>query len=165
MANQRVQTGTAQAQALRDAYSQFTAVGYLVYGLSGDSPPDNAKFRAKQSLEYPLLSDPTYVFHERLGIKHHAKTATLRSVVVVQKEGRVVKELKQVTPKTSLDVAKKAVGIESAAAEKGGRKKDKEDDTEKKAEDKKEITVGTAAPHTTSQAPTVEETAKATESS
>lgn len=163
MANPRVPTGTTQACALRDAYGQFTAVGYLVYGLSGDSPPENAKFKSKQSLGYPLLSDPTYVFHDRLGIKNPARATTLRSVVVIQKEGKIIKELKQVTPKNSLEVAKKAVGIESAAAEKKDRKKDKEEDgTEKKVEDKKEVTVGTAAPHTSAQA-SVEETAKPTE--
>ena len=111
-----------------------------------------------------LFRSPTYVFHDRLGIKNPARAATTRSVVVVQKEGKIIKELKQVTPKSSLDVAKKAVGIESAAAEKRDRKKDKEDDMEKKAEDKRDVTVGTAAPHT-SQAPTMEEAAKPTESS
>ncbi|RPB28527.1 alkyl hydroperoxide reductase/ thiol specific antioxidant/ Mal allergen, partial [Terfezia boudieri ATCC MYA-4762] len=75
---------TAQACALRDNYAQFKDAGYLIYGLSGDSHTDNAKFKTKQNLGYPLLSDPTYVFHEALGIKS-AKAGTVRSVIVVQK--------------------------------------------------------------------------------
>ncbi|KAF8460727.1 thioredoxin-like protein, partial [Kalaharituber pfeilii] len=58
-----------QACAFRDNYTLFTSAGYRVYGLSGDSHTDNAKFKAKQNFGYPLISDPTYTFHEKLGIK------------------------------------------------------------------------------------------------
>jgi len=159
---------TTQACALRDSYSQFTSAGYLVYGLSADSHADNAKFKSKQSLGYPLLSDPTYVFHERFGIKSTgARAGTVRSVIVVQKEGKLIKELKQVSPKNSLDVAKKAVGIESAPTEKKDKKRGVEEEKEKKADEKKEVTVGAAAPSAlaAASAPAVEESLKLAESS
>lgn len=158
---------TTQACALRDNYTQFKDAGYLVYGLSGDSHTDNAKFKSKQNLGYPLLSDPTYLFHEKLGIKS-AKAGTVRSVIVVQKEGKIIKELKGVQPKTSLDVARKAVGIEAPAEE---EKKDTKKETKKEKEAKsKEVAVGKEAPAAAAapvEAPaaTTEEAAKPAESS
>ncbi|KAF8418501.1 thioredoxin-like protein [Tirmania nivea] len=125
---------TTQACALRDNYAQFKDAGYLIYGLSGDSHADNAKFKTKQNLGYPLLSDPTYVFHEKLGIKS-AKAGTIRSVIVVQKEGKIIKELKSVQPKTGLDAARKAVGIEAAEEEKKETKKETKKEKEAKAKD------------------------------
>lgn len=107
---------TSQACALRDNHSAFTSAGYSVYGLSGDSPADNAKFRTKQNLGYSLLSDPSYTFHEKLGIKNATKAGGVRSVIVVQKEGAIIKEHKTVTAKNGLDFAKKAAGIETTAA-------------------------------------------------
>lgn len=156
---------TTQACALRDNYAQFKDAGYLVYGLSGDSHADNAKFKAKQSLGYPLLSDPTYVFHEKLGIKS-AKAGTVRSVIVVQKEGRIIKELKSVQPKTSLDIARKAVGIETPEEEKKETKKETKKEKEAKAKD---VAVGkeppTLAAPTEAPAAATEEAAKPAESS
>lgn len=158
---------TTQACAIRDNYTQFKDAGYLVYGISGDSHTDNAKFKTKQNLGYPLLSDPTYVFHEKLGIKS-AKAGTVRSVIVVQKEGKIIKELKGVQPKTSLDVARKAVGIEAPTEE---EKKDTKKETKKEKEAKsKEVAVGKEAP-AAAAAPveasgaTTEEAAKPAESS
>ena len=105
--------GTTQACALRDSQPHFTASGYSIYGLSGDAPADNAKFRAKQNLGYPLICDPTYAFHEKLGVKAAGpKLAGVRSVVVVAKDG-TVKEHKGVTAKGGLDVAKKAVAAQA----------------------------------------------------
>ncbi|KAF8458898.1 thioredoxin-like protein [Terfezia claveryi] len=155
---------TTQACALRDNYAQFKDAGYLIYGLSGDSHADNAKFRTKHNLGYPLLSDPTYVFHEALGIK--SAKGTVRSVIVVQKEGKIIKELKSVMPRTSLDVARKAVGIEAPEEEKKETKKETKKEREAKAKD---VAVGKEPP--TSAAPaeapaaTTEEAAKPAESS
>lgn len=73
---------------------------------------------------------------------------------MVQKEARLIKELKAVTPKNSLDVARKAIGIEAPVEEKKETKKEKE---AKEKEAKKEVTVGTAAPASAS-APAEEST-------
>ena len=84
-------------------------------------------------------------------------------MIVVQKEGKVIKELKSVQPKTSLDVARKAVGIEAPEEEK---KKETKKEKEAKAKD---VAVGKEppAPAAPAEAPAAatEEVAKPTESS
>jgi peroxiredoxin Q/BCP len=48
---------TKEACAFRDAYSEFTAAGAAVFGVSGDSAESHAAFKAAQSLPFPLLVD------------------------------------------------------------------------------------------------------------
>lgn len=48
---------TKQACDFRDDLRSFTAAGIQVIGLSPDSPDKLAKFREKESLPFPLLSD------------------------------------------------------------------------------------------------------------
>lgn len=94
---------------MRDNYSLFTGAGWSVYGLSADSVTANSNWKTKQKLNYPLISDTTLNLHEKLGIKKNGKGS--RNVIVIQKEGRIVKELKTVAPAVSLEVAKAAAGI------------------------------------------------------
>lgn len=75
----------------------------------------------------------------------------MRSIIVVQKDGKIIKEHKSVIPKNSLDVARKAVGIEVPAEEKKETKKEKE------AKEKKDVAVGKEAP-ATAPPPATEET-------
>lgn len=48
---------TTQACDFRDDLSSFAAAGYRVLGLSPDAPDELARFREKQGLTFPLLSD------------------------------------------------------------------------------------------------------------
>ena len=81
------------------------------------------------------------MFHEKLGIK--SAKGTVRSVIVVQKEGKIIKELRSVQPKTSLDAARKAVGIEAPEEEKKETKKETKKEKEAKAKD---VAVGKEPP-------------------
>jgi peroxiredoxin Q/BCP len=49
---------TKQACDFRDNLNNITAHGFAVIGLSPDPPAKLAKFRAKEGLTFPLLSDP-----------------------------------------------------------------------------------------------------------
>jgi len=49
---------TAEACSFRDSYQEFTAMGAIVIGISGDSPKSHKKFAEKYNLPYTLLSDP-----------------------------------------------------------------------------------------------------------
>jgi peroxiredoxin Q/BCP len=49
---------TTQACDFRDNIARVAAAGYTVLGLSPDSPAKLAKFRDRDSLPFPLLSDP-----------------------------------------------------------------------------------------------------------
>src|SRR4051794_7215414 len=50
---------TKEACDFRDSLAPLQAAGYEVLGISPDSPDKLAKFVEKESLSYPLLSDPS----------------------------------------------------------------------------------------------------------
>ena len=49
---------TTEACDFRDNWARVQAAGAKVYGISRDSVASHQKFRAKQELPFPLLSDP-----------------------------------------------------------------------------------------------------------
>lgn len=49
---------TREAQAFRDAKAQLDALGAVVVGVSKDSIKSHCRFRDKEGLNFPLLSDP-----------------------------------------------------------------------------------------------------------
>jgi thioredoxin-dependent peroxiredoxin len=49
---------TKQACDFRDSLSSLAAAGFAVLGISPDAPPKLAKFRDRDGLTFPLLSDP-----------------------------------------------------------------------------------------------------------
>jgi peroxiredoxin Q/BCP len=49
---------TAEACSLRDNYSEFQKLGYVVFGVSADSQQSHKKFVEKYELPFILLSDP-----------------------------------------------------------------------------------------------------------
>ena len=50
---------TAEACNIRDNYRSFMARGYQVFGVSKDSQASHVRFKEKNDLPFPLLSDPT----------------------------------------------------------------------------------------------------------
>lgn len=51
------ETCTNEACNVRDHYGTLTAKGYLIFGVSEDSPKKHLKFIEKYQLPYPLISD------------------------------------------------------------------------------------------------------------
>ena len=49
---------TTQACDFRDSRAAWPPPGFAVLGISPDSPAKLAKFREKEGLNFPLLSDP-----------------------------------------------------------------------------------------------------------
>ena len=49
---------TKEACDFRDSLQAFEDAGYAIVGISPDTPEKLAKFRERDSLTYPLLSDP-----------------------------------------------------------------------------------------------------------
>lgn len=58
---------TQEACAFRDAWGRVQALGVKVYGISRDSVKSHQNFIAKQSLPFPLLSDPQALLLTPLG--------------------------------------------------------------------------------------------------
>ncbi|MGB6007235.1 peroxiredoxin [Castellaniella sp.] len=49
---------TTESQDFRDLHGQFQAIGCQIYGISRDSLKSHENFTDKQSLPFPLISDP-----------------------------------------------------------------------------------------------------------
>jgi peroxiredoxin Q/BCP len=59
---------TIEACSFRDNSSKLRALGAQVVGISADSPASHVKFIAKQSLNFPLLSDPDNTVTKAYGV-------------------------------------------------------------------------------------------------
>ncbi|KXZ53853.1 hypothetical protein GPECTOR_6g771 [Gonium pectorale] len=60
---------TKEACRFRDEYERFTKAGAVVFGISSDSPEENAAFAKANNLQYPLLSDQNALMRKAFGIK------------------------------------------------------------------------------------------------
>lgn len=86
---------TTQACDFRDSLASLAASGYTVLGISPDKPEKLAKFRDRDSLTFPLLSDPdreTLQAYGAFGEKMmygKKTTGVLRSTFVVDGDGRI----------------------------------------------------------------------------
>lgn len=84
---------TRQACTFRDQYEDFEELGATVIGVSSDSPGKHQRFRERHDLPFTLLSDPSGVLRQRLGVP---KTLGIvgRVTFVIDVEGTVVKVFK-----------------------------------------------------------------------
>jgi thioredoxin-dependent peroxiredoxin len=84
---------TTQACDFRDSLSSLQAAGYEVVGLSPDPPATLARFRDKESLTFPLLSDPdkqvltAYGAYGEKSLYGKLVTGVIRSTFVVDEQG------------------------------------------------------------------------------
>jgi peroxiredoxin Q/BCP len=101
---------TKQACDFRDSRDSLAAAGYAVLGVSPDKPEKLAKFRDRDSITFPLLSDPdrsTLQAYGAFGEKTmYGKkvTGVIRSTFVVDEDGRI--QLAQYNVKATGHVAK-----------------------------------------------------------
>ena len=75
---------TKQACDFRDSLAELNSAGITVLGISPDKPAKLAKFRDKEGLTFPLLSDrePVSTVSQRLGHASEAVTLTIYSHVL-----------------------------------------------------------------------------------
>ena len=84
---------TKQACDFRDSLSSLAAAGLTVLGISPDKPEKLAKFREKESLNFPLLSDPDHEVERAYGAYGEKKlygkisVGVIRSTFVVGPDG------------------------------------------------------------------------------
>jgi len=101
---------TTQACDFRDNLSSLAAAGYAVLGISPDAPAKLAKFRERDSVNFPLLADEskeTLAAYGAWGEKTmYGKkvTGVLRSTFVVDDNGKI--EIAQYNVKATGHVAK-----------------------------------------------------------
>jgi peroxiredoxin Q/BCP len=101
---------TTQACDFRDSLASLQGAGYAVLGISPDRPEKLAKFRERDAVNFPLLSDAskeTLNAYGAFGEKTmYGKTITgvLRSTFVVDEDGKV--QIAQYNVKATGHVAK-----------------------------------------------------------
>lgn len=90
---------TTEACDFRDSLAPLEAAGYAVMGISRDDPATLRRFRERDGLTYPLLSDPDHAVHDAYGAwgekMNYGKTVegVIRSTIVVDAEGIVTHAL------------------------------------------------------------------------
>ena len=100
---------TAQACGIRDAWSEFERAGAVVLGVSPDDERSHVKFKEKYDLPFTLLADPDHKIAHEYGAWGEKTFAgkiyegVLRSTFVIDAEGNVAKELRDVKPATHAD--------------------------------------------------------------
>jgi len=93
---------TKEAVAFSHLKPEFNALGGQVFGISKDSLASHAKFRTKQDLSIPLLSDETDNVCEDYGVwqekKMYGKTffGIVRSTFLIDSAGQIVREWRKV---------------------------------------------------------------------
>ena len=86
---------TKQACDFRDNLASLQGAGYAVVGISPDKPAKLAKFRDRDSVNFPLLSDESkqtldaYGAYGEKTMYGKKVTGVIRSTFVVDEEGRV----------------------------------------------------------------------------
>jgi peroxiredoxin Q/BCP len=101
---------TKQACDFRDSLDSLHAAGIEVVGISPDKPEKLAKFREKEGLTFPLVSDPdksvltAYGAYGEKSIYGKKMVGVIRSTFVIDPEGNV--ELAQYNVKATGHVAK-----------------------------------------------------------
>ncbi|HEY7440546.1 MAG TPA: thioredoxin-dependent thiol peroxidase, partial [Acidimicrobiia bacterium] len=101
---------TTQACDFRDSLDSLAAAGVTVLGISPDKPEKLAKFRERDRLTFPLLSDPDRATLEAYGafgektMYGKKVTGVIRSTFVVDEDGAI--EIAQYNVKATGHVAK-----------------------------------------------------------
>ena len=86
---------TTQACDFRDSLDSLAAAGYTVLGISPDKPEKLAKFRDRDSVTYPLLSDQDKAVLAAYGafgektMYGKKVTGVIRSTFVVDPDGKI----------------------------------------------------------------------------
>ncbi len=86
---------TAEACSLRDGYSELLRLGFVVIGVSGDSPKSHQKFIANHKLPFSLVADTDHAIALAYGTWGEKKfmgrtyTGMIRKTFVINEEGRI----------------------------------------------------------------------------
>lgn len=88
---------TTQACNLRDNYPGLAKKGIVILGISPDGAASHVKFREKQSLPFPLLSDPDHQVMEKYGVWGEKSLygkkylGVIRTTFLIDEQGKLVK--------------------------------------------------------------------------
>ncbi len=108
---------TNQACDFRDNLNSLKSLGYSVIGVSPDKPAKLAKFKEKEGLNFPMLSDPENEIQKLYGAyglkKMYGKEyeGTIRSTFVIDEKANIEHAFYNVKAKGHVDMIRKQMGI------------------------------------------------------
>lgn len=106
---------TTEACDFRDNLNRLTKSGAVVFGISADSVESHRKFKEKQGLNFPLLSDPERKAIEAYGVWQEKSLygrkfmGIVRSTFVLDGEGKVLKAFPRVKVSGHVDAVLEAL--------------------------------------------------------
>ena len=109
---------TTQACDFRDSLNSLASAGFQVLGVSKDKLPALVKFSTDESINFPLLSDPTLDTHTAFGawgeksMYGKTVTGTIRSTFVIDESGKVELALYNVKATGHVAMLRKRLGLE-----------------------------------------------------
>lgn len=109
---------TTQACDFRDSISSLAGAGYVVLGVSRDTPDKLKKFAERDGLTFPLLSDPTKAVHEAYATwgekKNYGKVVqgVIRSTFVIDENGTITRAMYNVKATGHVARLRKELGID-----------------------------------------------------
>ncbi len=109
---------TTQACDFRDSLGSLRAHGYEVIGISPDKPAKLAKFRERDSITFPLVSDPDRATLKSYGAygekKLYGKTVegVIRSTFLIDADGRIERAMYNVKATGHVAKLRRDLGID-----------------------------------------------------
>ncbi len=109
---------TTQACDFRDSLESLHRAGYEVVGISPDSPASLAKFRDRDGLTFPLVSDTDKSVLTSYGAygekQNYGRTVTgvIRSTFVIDEKGRIEKAMYNVKATGHVAKLRRELGVD-----------------------------------------------------
>ena len=109
---------TAQACDFRDSLESLHRAGFEVVGISPDSPASLVRFRARDGLTFPLVSDPDKAVLSAYGAwgekQNYGRTVTgvIRSTFVIDEKGRIERAMYNVKATGHVAKLRRELGID-----------------------------------------------------
>jgi peroxiredoxin Q/BCP len=94
---------TKEACAFRDRMDDYREAGIQVYGVSLDSPESHRRFREKNNLNFPLLTDEEGRAAEALGVLRENREVANRVTFLLDPDGKIARVYPEVSPETHAD--------------------------------------------------------------
>ena len=108
---------TKQACDFRDSLSELNGAGLDVIGISPDKPAKLAKFRDKEGLTFPLLSDPdtkvlqAYGAYGEKKLYGKAVVGVIRSTFLIDADGKIEKSYYNVKAAGHVERLRRDLGL------------------------------------------------------
>ena len=108
---------TTQACDFRDSLDALNAAGVKVVGISPDKPEKLAKFRERDALTFPLISDPDHAVLEEYGawgeknLYGKKYVGVIRSTFVINGDGKIEQAMYNVKAKGHVAKQRNELGL------------------------------------------------------